>query len=133
MYISLLLGSQISIINLVWPELQCQQFQLQYNMYISIQMHTEPLVLSCFLYLGVYNCYVYVNYELARISHSRIKAPLTGNQRVFPFWYEWHQIERFLSSCLVPNRQCAPGETDPVAQSTVRRVRFWPDHFLRSS
>ena len=101
--ISLLLGSQIRIINSVWPELQCQECQLHDSMYISIQIHSEPLVLSCFSYLGVHNCHVIINYERARTTHRRIKMCLTVNQWVFPFQYGWHQIERFLSCCLVPN------------------------------
>ena len=101
-YISLLLGSQICIINSVRPELQCQECQLHDSMYISIQIHSEPLVLSCFSYLGVHNCHhVIINYERTRTTHRRIKTRLTVNQWVFPFQFGWHQIERFLSYCLV--------------------------------
>ena len=102
-YNSLLLCSQIQIINLVRPELHCQECQLQCSMYISIQIHSEPLVLSCFSYLGVYDCHVIINYELARTTHRRIKTRLIVNQWVIPFQYGWHQIDRFLSCCLVPN------------------------------
>ena len=110
-YISLLLGSQIRIINSVRPELQWQECQLHDSMYISIQMHSEPLVHLCFSYLGVHNCHVIINYERARTTHRRIKTRLIVNQWVFPFQYGWHLIERFLSCCRYQIRVCAPGGT----------------------
>ena len=108
-YISLILGSQIRIINLVRLELHCQECQLQYSIYNTIHIHSETLVLLFYLtlvYTGVYTinyCNVIINYEHARTTHRRIITRLTVNQWIFPFQYGWHQIERFLSCCLVPN------------------------------